>query len=618
MSKFGFYIHKLIVIGKNVNDVFVEFKKGLNIISGPSDTGKSYIFECINYMLGSSTEPKKIKEGKEYSSILMEIVLYNGETYTFKRSFGKNKVEVYRSLSHLISGVIPIILDVKHNKDTTDNLSTFLLDKSGYKHPSYVKKNKKGDTRTLSFRDLPIYITISEDKIIKTDSPILSGQFINATVEKSIFKLIISGLEDNEDKNIQEENISSITKLEGQKELLDRLINQEEKELVALGINNLTNESILENKMKEIEGELEKLNQEIEHQTTNRRTLWNEIEENKSRSIAVLELIKRFKLLKEHYDSDLNRLNFIIEGNYYFSQLNFSVCPYCNQRVENENCNINNCGFNHQNNNDLVISAEAEITKIKLQLLDLESTIEQSEIEYNELINKIEGNQIEYDGINERINQILEPQELNLQASLSSYIQERDLVTKYKLILLKKEDLNNQKTLIENKLKKKPKPKTKLEDNGLELSLYNKFCSYMSRTLKRWKFSESPDVVYKDGDFYIDSKPTKDYGKGYRAIIYSAFAISLMEYSKGNNRPHPGFVLLDSPLTTYKGKKSEEDVNGDIQSAFFNDVISLQDEMQIIILENKEPSDEIKEKINYIQFTKDTNNGRYGFFVKKG
>ena len=78
--------------------------------------------------------------------------------------------------------------------------------------------------------------------------------------------------------------------------------------------------------------------------------------------------------------------------------------------------------------------------------------------------------------------------------------------------------------------------------------------------------------------------------------------------------PHPGFVVLDSPLTTYKGKKSQEDVNGDIQDAFFSDLASLVNNMQIIILDNKEPSSEVKEKINFEEFTKDENNGRYGFF----
>ena len=51
----------------------------------------------------------------------------------------------------------------------------------------------------------------------------------------------------------------------------------------------------------------------------------------------------------------------------------------------------------------------------------------------------------------------------------------------------------------------------------------------------------------------------------------------------------------------------------DIQSAFFKDVSSIKKNMQVIIFENKEPNEKIKEKINYIEFTKDDSYGRYGF-----
>ena len=208
------------------------------------------------------------------------------------------------------------------------------------------------------------------------------------------------------------------------------------------------------------------------------------------------------------------------------------------------------------------------------------------------------------------------PKQFQLKELLNSYINDRDLYTEYHAINDKLEDLKTEKELISNQLKDKLKTKIiNNEDNdGVIVSSIDDFCEYLSSTLKRWKFSKTPKVLYDNGEFYINSKPSGDYGKGYRAIIYSAFAISLMEYCKEKGIPHPGFVVLDSPLTTYKGKKSQEDVNGDIQDAFFSDLASLVNNMQIIILDNKEPSSEVKEKINFEEFTKDENNGRYGFF----
>lgn len=620
MNNIGFYIKKIIVTGKNVEDVSVGFKKGVNIISGPSDTGKSYIFQCINYMLGSSEKPKKINESEGYSSVLMEIETYSGETYTLKRIIGKGTVEVYKDASHYIQQQIPTVLNYKHNKEEKDNLSAFLLEKSGFNHPSYVKKKKtNGEVRTLSFRDLSLYITISEGKVIKDISPILSGQYIHATVEQSVFKLIVSGLDDSISQDTQHENTFSHTKLQGQKELLERLIFQEEKELLDFSVVYLFKDDILENKMWEIQEELNKINEEINKQTIIRRDSWNEIEAVKSKYIAMSELIRRFRLLKEQYNSDLERLSFVREGNYYFSQLNFSLCPFCNQQIENIHCNAGNCGFN-QTDENLTESIEAEMNKIKLHLSDLKSTIKETEREHEELRAKIEENKRLYNQINDRINLILEPQETNLKELLNNYIHQRDLLTNYELRLAKVEDLNKEKKLVEDKLKKQSKKVTSNEHEGVILSAYNDFCKYMSNTLERWKFSKKPNVTFKDGEFFIDSKSTRDYGKGYRAIIYSAFAISLMAFCKTNDKPHPGFVVLDSPLTPYQGKKLNEkvelneEIETDIQTAFFKDLSLIRNDMQVIIFENKEPNNRIKGKINYIEFTKDNSYGRYGFF----
>jgi len=43
------------------------------LISGLSDTGKSFLFACINYMLGKEDSPKKIPESVGYTGIFLQI-----------------------------------------------------------------------------------------------------------------------------------------------------------------------------------------------------------------------------------------------------------------------------------------------------------------------------------------------------------------------------------------------------------------------------------------------------------------------------------------------------------------------------------------------------------------
>jgi AAA15 family ATPase/GTPase len=59
----SFYIEKIIVTGSGKTDSIIELSSGVNIIYGPSNTGKTYIVKCIDYMFGSEREPIDISAG---------------------------------------------------------------------------------------------------------------------------------------------------------------------------------------------------------------------------------------------------------------------------------------------------------------------------------------------------------------------------------------------------------------------------------------------------------------------------------------------------------------------------------------------------------------------------
>ena len=65
------HINKLIITGeKGISTL--EFGEKLTIITGPSDTGKSYIYKCIYYLLGSkSTVPFDSSIGYDTISLVL-------------------------------------------------------------------------------------------------------------------------------------------------------------------------------------------------------------------------------------------------------------------------------------------------------------------------------------------------------------------------------------------------------------------------------------------------------------------------------------------------------------------------------------------------------------------
>ena len=60
----GFQLRRLQVTGPQVESAEITFDAGLNVVSGASDTGKSYLVETIDYMLGAGTPPRQIPESR--------------------------------------------------------------------------------------------------------------------------------------------------------------------------------------------------------------------------------------------------------------------------------------------------------------------------------------------------------------------------------------------------------------------------------------------------------------------------------------------------------------------------------------------------------------------------
>ena len=93
--------------------------------------------------------------------------------------------------------------------------------------------------------------------------------------------------------------------------------------------------------------------------------------------------------------------------------------------------------------------------------------------------------------------------------------------------------------------------------------------------------------------------------------------IGLMEFCKERDLSHPGFIVLDSPLLAYYKPESSEDSllqESDLKVRFYDYLATNHSDSQIIILENEHPPDNLVERINLTVFTKNPNEGRYGFF----
>ena len=84
------------------------------------------------------------------------------------------------------------------------------------------------------------------------------------------------------------------------------------------------------------------------------------------------------------------------------------------------------------------------------------------------------------------------------------------------------------------------------------------------------------------------------------------------------SRPHPGLVLVDSPLVVYREPDAEEgSFSREVKDSFYKSVTEDFKESQVIIFENEDPPTDVAGSANVIRFT-GAKHGRSGFIPVAG
>ncbi len=197
MSATGLRIRHLAFCGPNREPALVSFEAGLNVIYGASNTGKSFIVDAIDFMLGGKGPLRDIPERVGYDRILLAMETFDGQAFTIQRSANGGAFRIYDGL---FSTTAPqgegAEYAEQHNDRRDDNLSSYLLSKIGL-NKKRLRRNKQNDTQSLSFRNLARLVIINEEEIIQQRSPLSDGTYTADTANTSVFKLLLTGVDDS-------------------------------------------------------------------------------------------------------------------------------------------------------------------------------------------------------------------------------------------------------------------------------------------------------------------------------------------------------------------------------------------------------------------------------------
>lgn len=188
-----FYIKRIAASGSGVKYSALDFDKGVNIIHGPSNTGKSYVLNCINFMFGSKNEVIPFTKSETgYDTITMRMENEDGDFAEFERKIkdgksgetGGGKVKVITSLEGYADGDYKI-----SDKEYSD----FLLHLFGITERHQVIDTQSLDAKDLTIRMIFHFFFLDEEHIFKKDTALYSSSYKKVTEHIMSMLFLIEG-----------------------------------------------------------------------------------------------------------------------------------------------------------------------------------------------------------------------------------------------------------------------------------------------------------------------------------------------------------------------------------------------------------------------------------------
>ncbi|MFF0496434.1 hypothetical protein ACFYU5_08530 [Nocardia aobensis] len=598
-------LRHLTIVGPDRPQASVEFDEHLTVIYGASDTGKSFIVDCIDYMLGARNL-KQIPEAEGYTQILLGLHLPGGLPITLTRTMGGSKVDIHtKDIRAIPSSPPDRTLNVQHSAKAQNNISRYLLGLIGAEGRNLLK-SQRGDVISLSFRNVSRLCVISETQMAAPRSPVLPGGRVQSeTPEKSLFKYMLTG----ED---QPEGPTSLTDTEkkigrGKIELLDQVIAE-----TRTNLTKQSNEESLREQLGRLDYMLTRASTATMELITEQtivadqiRTLQDSITEKRSHIGEVRTLLGRFDLLRQQYDSDLARLGMVSEAGNLLGYFRTGPCVFCGAAPEDQQD-----GHRLHETTQLQTAIAAETRKTSELRADLLTTIEDLESQLVSLEEEYASDREEALRLRDRISMIdhrLAP--LNYETEENLAVRSQILTDLAALSQIQR--LENLKADLSNT----PAALPPARPDGIPATTIAEFERLMQSVLRSWKVPGDNRVRYEQNtaEIHVDGRARSSRGKGMRSVIHAAFTIALARHTTLHDLPHPGFVVLDSPILTYREPHERDTLlTHNVVEHFYRGLLSGMSS-QVIVIENGDPPRDIDQYATVYAY-RTSNSARHGFF----
>ncbi|MBI3713376.1 MAG: hypothetical protein HY253_10510 [Burkholderiales bacterium] len=589
---------RLIAEGPGKVNAEIIFGAQRCLVRGPSDSGKSYIRDCLWYLLGGDKLPKPLPEAEGYLSLTLQFKS-NGIEYEVVRAFAGGGVAVY---------TVAISENGERTRNSIDrDIGELLVDLSGAGGKQILRsKSEKGN---VTGGDLRHWFMLSQPMVISEEPT--SGSGFSKPQRVSAFHLFLTGSDDAAVELVK--STAEVEQIKGQLGSAEDGLRR-----AMTGIPPDVKRVEVIDAITRVDDSLTEMNRQYDARATRLRELRSEISDA-ARELQTTEtqrdhcaaMVERFQLLDLKYSSDLERLGATNEGVAFFQSLPTTPCPLCGTSVEQQ-IDPKQLKPNAPEKYRVAIAAEAEKIRAlrKGLLVSLEheisrlASMERSAMSVKLVLEQLEQRETaQLAGI--RVEFSADPKTLAVRRSeLSAQLNLFDEI----------EHLNAE---IDRLKKAKIIRKTPLNrECGASA---NDVADYAKQILNDWGFLDIVTVTLDGGecDLVINGRPRLSYGAGKRGLFLTALLVALLHHSLKMGYPHLGVIVIDSPLKAYADPTSIEQREVTVSTVtdnFYSWLSQWNGPGQIVILENEKILDATAKVLAPIQFSGVNGSGRTGFY----
>lgn len=601
----AFYISKVTATGIGKSPAIVTFDKGLNIICGVSDSGKTCVLKCIQFAMGVIEKPFE-KEQTGYDSVSLDINAPEG-TIHLSRMVGKNIVNVVSQINSIDGGDY----DVKYKSNGNKNpvLNELWLKLIGIKKLPMIIKNQDFARQRLSWKTLMGLFWLKEQEIENPKSVLLPS---SPTQNPYFFASLLYLLTGNEFPDMEEHDKDEISK--AKKDAVRQFVNgrisqmskkREELQKALSAYSDLD----VEDEMQKLIDNLSETEAAIAAATEESKDLLSTLLDLKEKEAENQVTHSHFRSLKSQYTADIKRLSFIVDGEVHLHSVDKNKkCPFCEGNIQ------------PAERKSYIEASRAELNRIITQLQGLSESEKDVVLSLNEVRKKIDHLESQRSGIDKLIETELTPQSNKLREGIQqyrSYIQLQQestvlqSVSQEWIVELQKQesdDLNNPKF--------KPKEHFPVDFNArIDEIAYSILVDCKYENLNTAHFNMGTFDLEINGYSKEDS-----HGKGYWAFINTVVGLTFRQYLHEDAAHKPGIFVVDTPLLGLD-QGVDDNAPTSMRTALFQYIIDNQTEGQMIVVENTKDLPELNYEASgakVIEFTQDKyiskyKESRYGF-----